>query len=269
MTSLPLVGIVGCSGRMGQMLVQSIMSSDQVQLGGVIEKANHPWVGKKLHDTCPDTSVDIVIGDSPENSFARVNIIIDFSRPSASINIARFAAKHGKVLVIGTTGFNEDQDNQISEYAQKTVIIKAGNMSLGVNLLTQLTERVAASLDPDYDIEITEAHHRHKVDSPSGTAIMLGEAVAKGRGIELDKYMDKPRFGQVGARSRGNIGFSVVRGGDIVGEHEVIFATSGERIVLSHIATDRTIYATGAIKAALWALKQSPGLYDMVDVLNL
>ena len=173
------------------------------------------------------------------------------------------------VHVIGTTGINQEQEKAIKESSGQAVIIKAGNMSMGVNLLVKLTEKVAASLDADLDIEIVEAHHHHKVDAPSGTALMLGNAAAKGRKLELMDHIDEPRYGHVGARKRGNIGFAAIRGGNIVGEHEVIFAGNGERIMLSHIATDRSIYSSGALKAALWGLEQPSGLYDMFDVLGL
>ena len=269
MTDLPLIGIVGASGRMGQMLIESVVRSKQVSLGGAIEKPDHPWVGEKLNSKYPGITSGMVIGDSPDTSFSRVNIIIDFSNPLASVSIAEYTAKHKKVHVIGTTGFTGSQNDAIASFSQKAVFIKAGNMSLGVNLLTQLTQQVASSLDSDFDIEIVESHHRYKVDAPSGTALMLGDAAAKGRGIELNEHLDKPRFGQVGPRLKGNIGFSNIRGGDIVGEHEVIFAANGERIVLKHIATDRNIYTYGAIKAALWGLKQPPGLYNMKNVLGL
>ena len=163
----------------------------------------------------------------------------------------------------------EEQIARLEPAARHAVIIRAGNMSLGVNLLVQLTRRVAAALDEDFDIEVVEAHHRHKVDAPSGTALMLGEAAAEGRGVSLSQVADRGRDGITGARSRGDIGFAAIRGGDVVGEHDVVFAADGERIVLRHLATDRAIFARGALKAALWGLGQKPGQYDMMDVLGL
>jgi 4-hydroxy-tetrahydrodipicolinate reductase len=179
------------------------------------------------------------------------------------------AANAGVVHVIGTTGMTGDEIGLLAPFADRAVIVRAGNMSLGVNLLTQLTKKVAAALDEDFDIEVIEAHHHHKVDAPSGTALMLGEAAAEGRGIALTDAMDSGRHGITGARKRGDIGFSAIRGGDIVGEHEVMFVAAGERIVLRHMATDRAVFARGALTAALWGVQQTPGEYDMLDVLGL
>jgi 4-hydroxy-tetrahydrodipicolinate reductase len=173
------------------------------------------------------------------------------------------------VHVIGTTGFSDADIAALDQAAQQTVIVRAGNMSLGVNLLLGLTRKVAAALDADFDIEVVEAHHRHKVDAPSGTALMLGEAAAHGRGVALSDVRDAPRDGITGARARGHIGFSAIRGGDIVGEHDVIFAGEGERLILRHVATDRGIFARGALRAALWGIGRAPGAYDMTDVLGL
>ena len=173
------------------------------------------------------------------------------------------------MLFRSTTGLSGTDLAAINAAARHAVIIRAGNMSLGVNLLTQLTKKVAAALDADFDIEIVEAHHNKKVDAPSGTALMLGEAAAEGRGVALDEVSDRGRDGITGARKRGDIGFTAIRGGDIVGEHDVIFAAAGERIILRHVATDRAVFARGALKAALWGQKKAPGEYDMVDVLGL
>jgi 4-hydroxy-tetrahydrodipicolinate reductase len=173
------------------------------------------------------------------------------------------------VHVIGTTGMSDDQLARLRPAARHAVIVRAGNMSLGVNLLVQLTRRVAAALDEDFDIEVIEAHHGHKADAPSGTALMLGEAAAQGRGVALADVADRGRDGITGARQPGHIGFSAIRGGDIVGEHDVLFAGAGERVVLRHVATDRAIFARGALKAALWGQGRAPGEYSMVDVLGL
>ena len=181
----------------------------------------------------------------------------------------RFCAQTRSVHVVGTTGFTDDQIAGFEPAARHAVIVRAGNMSLGVNLLTELTRKVAAALDEDFDIEIVESHHRHKVDAPSGTALMLGEAAAEGRGVALQDVADRGRDGITGARGEGRIGFAALRGGDVVGEHDVIFAAAGERVVLRHIATDRAIFARGALKAALWGIGQKPGQYDMMDVLGL
>lgn len=171
--------------------------------------------------------------------------------------------------MIGTTGMTDAQIAELQPASQSCAIVRAGNMSLGVNLLVQLTKRVAAALDEDFDIEVIEAHHHHKVDAPSGTALMLGEAAAEGRGVALNDVRDSGRDGITGARKRGDIGFSAIRGGDIVGEHDVMFAGPGERIVLRHMATDRVLFARGAIRAAKWTQGKAPGAYDMMDVLGL
>jgi 4-hydroxy-tetrahydrodipicolinate reductase len=185
------------------------------------------------------------------------------------VEFAKLAAQARLAHVIGTTGLESEHHRRLDLAAHHAVIIQAGNMSLGVNLLTRLTQKVAQALDMDWDIEIVETHHRMKVDAPSGTALMLGQAAAAGRGIALDDAKTPARDGITGARKPGSIGFSSIRGGDIVGEHDVIFAADGERITLRHIATDRSIFARGALKAAAWGLDQKPGRYDMMDVLGL
>jgi 4-hydroxy-tetrahydrodipicolinate reductase len=202
-------------------------------------------------------------------AFTKAQAVIDFTAPSATVAFSKLAAQAKTVHVIGTTGMTDDDIAAVNLAGDETVVVRAGNMSLGVNLLVQLTKKVAAALDEDFDIEVIEAHHHHKVDAPSGTALMLGEAAAEGRGVELSAVKDSGRDGITGARKRGDIGFSAIRGGDIVGEHDVMFAAAGERIVLRHMATDRKVFARGALKAALWGQGQKPGAYDMLDVLGL
>jgi 4-hydroxy-tetrahydrodipicolinate reductase len=195
--------------------------------------------------------------------------VVDFTSPTASVEFSALAAQARAVHVIGTTGLEPDHLAKIEAAARHATIIRAGNMSLGVNLLVRLTQKVAAALDADWDVEIVESHHRMKVDAPSGTALMLGQAAAEGRGVSLDNSRVSGRDGITGARHKGTIGFSAIRGGDIVGEHDVIFAGEGERIVLRHLATDRAIFARGALKAALWGQGKKPGHYDMMDVLGI
>jgi len=195
--------------------------------------------------------------------------IIDFTIPVATSSFAALAAKSGKVHIIGTTGLTEADEAKIKDAAKTAVIVKSGNMSLGVNLLAALTKRVAKTLDSSFDIEILEMHHNQKVDAPSGTALLLGRAAAEGRGIDLDKQKVASREGHTGARRAGDIGFAALRGGTVVGEHSVIFAGPAERIELTHKAEDRMIFARGALYAALWARTQKPGLYSMMDVLGL
>ncbi len=269
MSERPAIVVNGVSGRMGRMLVQVISESGTARLAGALERPGHGWVGEDLGTALGGTPLGLRVQDDPAEALRGAHAVIDFTTPAASVTLAALAARLGVAHVIGTTGFDASSLAAISESARTGVIVRAGNMSLGVNLLMALTRRVAAALDPDYDIEILESHHRHKVDAPSGTALMLGQAAAEGRGVSLDETADRVRDGITGPRQRGHIGFSVVRGGDIVGEHDVIFATEGERIVLRHIATDRAVFARGALKAALWAQGRSPGEYDMVSVLGL
>ncbi|WP_069301030.1 4-hydroxy-tetrahydrodipicolinate reductase [Neptunicoccus sediminis] len=269
MSDQPAIAIVGASGRMGQMLIQTVLDSDQATLAGVTERAGHDWIGKDLGACMGGADLGITVSDDPLEVFAKAQAVIDFTSPDATVEHAALAAQARAVHVIGTTGMDESHLAKLSAAARHAPIIRAGNMSLGVNLLVQLTKKVAQALDADFDIEVVEAHHRHKVDAPSGTALMLGEAAAEGRGVALGEVSDRGRDGITGARKRGDIGFSAIRGGDVVGEHDVIFAADGERIVLRHLATDRRIFARGAVKAALWGQGKNPGEYDMMDVLGL
>lgn len=269
MSDTPGIAITGASGRMGQMLIGQISANDRVRLVGAIERAGHPWVGKDIGVAMGGAPLGIIVTDDPLEGIAPAQAVIDFTAPEATLNFAAIAAQARAVHVIGTTGMTDTQIAQLEPASRHAVIVRAGNMSLGVNLLTQLTKRVAAALDEDFDIEIIEAHHNQKVDAPSGTALMLGEAAAEGRGVSLSEVSDRGRDGMTGARRRGDIGFTAIRGGDIVGEHDVLFAATGERIILRHVASDRAVFARGAIKAALWGQGKSPGQYDMLDVLGL
>ncbi len=269
MTNTPGIVITGVSGRMGQMLVKSVMASDKCHLIGALERTGHEWVGLDIGTAMGGAEMGVTVTDDALEVFAKAQAVIDFTAPSATVAFAGLAAQARAVHVIGTTGLSEDDLKAISAASRHAVIVRAGNMSLGVNLLTKLTQKVAEALDEDFDIEIIEAHHHHKVDAPSGTALMLGEAAAAGRGVALKDVSDSGRDGITGARRRGDIGFSAIRGGDIVGEHDVMFAAAGERIILRHMATDRNIFARGALKAALWGQDKTPGEYDMMDVLGL
>ncbi|MCV6586232.1 MAG: 4-hydroxy-tetrahydrodipicolinate reductase [Marinibacterium sp.] len=269
MTDLPGIVITGASGRMGQMLIQTVTASDKARLVGVVERPGHDWIGQDVGRAMGGAELGVTVTDDPLAAFARAQAVIDFTAPSATLEFAALAAQARAVHVIGTTGMTDDEIAALEPASRHAVIVRAGNMSLGVNLLTQLTKRVAAALDDDFDIEVVEAHHNQKVDAPSGTALMLGEAAAEGRGVVLSDVADRGRDGITGARKRGDIGFTAIRGGDVVGEHDVIFAAAGERIVLRHLATDRAIFARGALKAALWGQGKAPGQYDMIDVLGL
>jgi 4-hydroxy-tetrahydrodipicolinate reductase len=254
---------------MGQMLINAVQASPAAKLVGVVEREGHDWVGRDVGEAMGGAPIGVIVTDDALSAFAKAQAIIDFTSPAASVGFAELAAQARAVHVIGTTGLTDDDIAAIDRAARHAVVVRAGNMSLGVNLLVQLTKKVAAALDEDFDIEVIEAHHHHKVDAPSGTALMLGEAAAEGRGKHLKDIRDSGRDGITGARKRGDIGFTAIRGGDIVGEHDVLFAGAGERIVLRHMATDRGIFARGALKAALWGQGQKPGSYDMVDVLGL
>ncbi|MEO9782275.1 MAG: 4-hydroxy-tetrahydrodipicolinate reductase [Sedimentitalea sp.] len=269
MTHKPGIVVTGASGRMGQMLVRTITESDKAQLVGAVERTGHDWVGQDIGTAMGRAELGVTVTDDPLEAFAQAQAVIDFTAPQATLEFAALAAQARLVHVIGTTGMTDPQIEALTPSARHAVIVRAGNMSLGVNLLTQLTKKVSAALDEDFDIEIIEAHHHHKVDAPSGTALMLGEAAAEGRGVTLSDVADRGRDGMTGARKRGDIGFVAIRGGDIVGEHDVLFAAPGERITLRHVATDRAVFARGALRAALWGQGRAPGAYDMVDVLGL
>ena len=260
---------MGASGRMGQMLVRLVDDSAETTLAAVVERAGHDWLGRDLGQAMGGAARGLVVTDDVDSALAQSDVVIDFTTPAVTVALAQRAAAAGVAHVIGTTGFSEEDLAAIAQAGQTGRIVRAGNMSLGVNLLVKLTRQVAAALGTDYDIEIVEAHHRHKVDAPSGTALMLGEAAAAGRGVALDAAADRGRDGITGARAQGAIGFHAIRGGDYIGEHDVIFAGEGERIVLRHVASDRALFARGAIRAAIWAQDAAPGEYSMLDVLGL
>lgn len=263
------VAVLGASGRMGQMLISLIAKEPKTILSGASERPDHEWIGRDVGEAMGGQPLGVMVASDPLEVFASAEAVIDFTSPAATVEHAALAAQARAVHVIGTTGMSDEQIKALEPASRHAVIIRAGNMSLGVNLLTVLTQKIATALDADFDIEVIEMHHRHKVDAPSGTALMLGEAAAKGRGVELNQVSDRGRDGITGARKRGDIGFVALRGGDIIGDHEVIFASEGERISLRHTATDRSLFAKGAIKAALWGRGRAPGEYDMLDVLGL
>ncbi len=269
MTGKPGIVITGASGRMGQMLINTVRASDKAELVGALERTGHPWVGRDLGACMGGADIGVTVTDDALDAFSRAQAVIDFTAPAATVEFAALAAQARAVHVIGTTGLSDDDLLKIEHASHHAVIVRAGNMSLGVNLLVQLTKQVAAALDEDYDIEVIESHHRHKVDAPSGTALMLGQAAADGRNVSLDAVSDRGRDGITGAREKGHIGFHALRGGDIIGEHDVMFAADGERITLRHVASDRSVFARGALKAALWGQDQAAGEYDMLDVLGL
>ena len=261
--------VAGAGGRMGRTLVKAIADSKEFKLAGALEDARSPLIGWDAGVLAGLPEIGIKLTGDAGPLLAKADGIIDFTAPVATVALAGLAAKAGKTHIIGTTGTSAADDAKIKDAAKSAVIVKSGNMSLGVNLLAALVRRVAKTLDNSFDIEILEMHHNQKVDAPSGTALMLGRAAAEGRGIDLDKNSVRSRDGNTGARHAGDIGFANLRGGTVVGEHSVIFAGPAERIELAHKAEDRMIFARGALHAAAWARNQKPGLYSMADVLGL
>jgi 4-hydroxy-tetrahydrodipicolinate reductase len=263
------IAVLGAAGRMGQALTRALAETPGCVIAGGIETKGSPAIGEDLGEVAGIGPIGIPITEDPLPLFAHVDGVLDFTTPASTVAYAGLAAQARIVHVIGTTGFSEDDLAKIEAAARHATIVKAGNMSMGVNLLAALTARVAEALGPEFDIEILEMHHRHKRDAPSGTSLMLGAAAAKARGVSLAERAVRTRDGETGPRGEGDIGFAALRGGDVVGEHRVIFAGPGERLELAHIASDRSIFARGAVKAALWARGKSPGLYSMADVLGL
>jgi 4-hydroxy-tetrahydrodipicolinate reductase len=263
------IGVVGAAGRMGRVLLRLAATTPGYALAAGSERAGTAELGRDLGTLAGIEPCGLLLGDRAEAVFDASDAVLDFTAPAATLAHAGIAAATGKALVVGTTGIDAAGEARLAEAAKRAPVVYAGNMSLGVNLLAELVVQVARALDPAWDIEIVEMHHRHKVDAPSGTALLLGRAAAKGRGIALEAVAERGRDGITGARKPGAIGFVALRGGDVVGEHSVIFAGEGERIELTHKATSREIFARGALRAARWAAGRKPGLYAMKDVLGL
>lgn len=257
------VAILGCMGRMGQALTAAVLATPGLHLviGG--EREGHPAIGSVIEGSQATITQDL------DKLFSAADIVIDFTPPGATARHAHLAVQYHVKLLVGTTGLSEADDAALNEASKKTAIMQAGNYSLGVNLLMALTEQAAARLGHGWDIEIVETHHKHKVDAPSGTALMLGEAAAKGRGTGLDSLRTPAREGLTGEREDGSIGFAALRGGSVVGEHSVMLLSGSERITLSHRAENRGLFADGAIRAAVWLAAQPNGRYSMRDVLSL
>ncbi len=265
----PAIGIVGCAGRMGRLMAELILARDDCRLAGGTERPGSEPVGQDLGTLAGGPPIGTVVGDDPAALFAASDVVLDFTSPGASVAHVELAANAGCAHLIGTTGLDRDALAAIRKAAERTAILQAANTSLGVNLLLALVEQAAAKLSESYDIEVLEMHHRHKVDAPSGTALALGEAAARGRGVALQDKADWARHGQTGARESGQIGFAVLRGGDVAGDHSVIFAAEGERVELGHRASSRAVFAQGAVAAGLWLAGKPAGLYAMRDVLEL
>lgn len=261
--------IAGAGGRMGQTLTRLVHAHGACEVAGGLEPSGSPHVGKDQGIAAGIGEIGVTISDDPLTVLAKADGLIDFTVPAASVRLSEISAQARIVHVIGTTGFSETDEEALRAASRHARIVKSGNMSLGVNLLASLVKQVAAALDESFDIEVLEMHHRHKVDAPSGTALLLGQAAADGRGIDLAKRSVRTRDGHTGARPEGDIGFATLRGGSVVGDHSVIFAGPSERITVSHHAESREIFANGAIRAALWAFDKKPGLYSMADVLGI
>jgi 4-hydroxy-tetrahydrodipicolinate reductase len=263
------IGILGCAGKMGQMLVQEVLKADGCALAGGTEQPENLSIGKDVAGLSGGEPAGVLVTDDSEFLIKNTDAVIDFTRPEATLVHAQIAAESGTVLIIGTTGLNDIQQLVLQRAAETTALVQAANMSVGVNVLFGLTRQAASILGDDYDIEVVEMHHRHKVDAPSGTALALGNAAAEGRNIDLKTVSQRVRDGITGPRNKGDIGFATLRGGDVVGDHTVILAGDGERIEITHKAGSREVFARGAVRAALWANGKTPGLYSMRDVLGL
>lgn len=261
------IGVTGITGKMGKIIGQLVLDDSMVELSsGLVRKGNN-FDKTDLGEFYGQENSNRIITSDIDGFFQSCDAVIDFSSPALSLECAKKAAEYNKVFVCGTTGFNDEEKLALSKYSQNCVIIWSSNMSVGVNLLLNLVEKVSAILRDNYDIEIVEMHHRDKIDAPSGTALSLGAAAAKGRGIDLKEAGNMSRHGVNAKRIKGEIGFASLRGGDVIGDHSVIFAADGERIELSHKASNRNVFASGAIRAAIWGSGKKSGFYLMKDVL--
>ncbi|HEY9135645.1 MAG TPA: 4-hydroxy-tetrahydrodipicolinate reductase [Pseudomonadales bacterium] len=263
------IAVTGAAGRMGRTLIEAIAATDGATLSAALERPGSSLVGADAGELAALGRIGVSIADDLAKVKDDFDVLIDFTMPAATMENIAFCARHGKKMVIGTTGLNDEQKAELKKATEHTAIMFASNMSIGVNLCFKLLEQAARVLGDDVDIEIVEAHHRHKVDSPSGTALSMGEVVANTLGRDLKSCAVYGREGQDGPRERKTIGFETIRGGDIVGEHTVMFIADGERVEVTHKASSRMTFARGAVRAASWVSQQTSGLYDMQDVLGL
>ncbi|MGM0594588.1 MAG: 4-hydroxy-tetrahydrodipicolinate reductase [Pseudomonadota bacterium] len=263
------IAVTGAAGRMGRHIIEAIGQTEGVELGAAVERIGSPMVGVDAGETAGVGTLNVKIGDSLEAVADEFDVLIDFTLPEVTEANVAICRKLGKKMVIGTTGLSDEQKGKLSEAAKDIAIVFAPNMSVGVNLSLKLLQMAAKVLGDDVDIEVIEAHHRHKIDAPSGTALAMGEAVAETLGRDLKECAVYGREGRTGERDRKTIGFETIRAGDIVGEHTVMFAGIGERIEITHKASSRMTFAKGAVRAAAWLANKDKGLYDMQDVLSL
>ena len=263
------IGVVGCGGRMGRMLVAEIAATEGCTVAGGSEAPGSGYVNQDIGELAGIGRIGIPIGETVEKLIRDSDVVLEFTSPAATAEHAELAAELGTPMVIGTTGLSPAEGERVRQAGRRVPIVWAPNMSLGVNVLLSIAEEVAQRLGPEWDVEIIEMHHRGKVDAPSGTALALGRAVAAGRGVALEQVEQRGRDGITGPRRTGDIGFAALRGGDAVGDHHVIFAGAGERLELVHRATTRAIYAKGAVRAARWVVGRAPGVYGLKEVLDL
>ncbi len=262
------IAITGASGRMGRMLIEAVLASRDCRLSGALDTPSSPAVGQDA-GAFAGRSTGVAVTANLHTGLAGADVMIDFTRPEGTLAHLAVCRELGVRAVIGTTGFTPDQKAQIAAHARQLATVFAANMSVGVNVMLRLLEQATKALGEGYDIEVVESHHRHKVDAPSGTALAMGEVLARARGVDLATQGVFERHGHTGERAPGSIGFATVRGGDIVGEHTVMFAGTGERIEIAHKSSSRANYADGSLRAARFLKDRAPGLYDMGDVLNL
>ncbi|NOH52410.1 4-hydroxy-tetrahydrodipicolinate reductase [Vibrio coralliilyticus] len=263
------IAIAGAAGRMGRNLVKATYLNQQAQVGAGSERPESSLVGVDIGELCGEGKFDIVLTDDLAKDIENFDVIVDFTAPSSTLANLELCKQHAKGIIIGTTGFTEQEREQINAFAQHVPVVMAPNYSVGVNLVFKLLEKAAKVMGDYCDIEIVEAHHRHKVDAPSGTAIGMGEAIADAMGNKLSDVAVYAREGITGERTKDEIGFATIRAGDIIGEHTAMFADIGERVEVTHKATDRMTFANGAIKAAVWLNEKPAGFYTMTDVLGL
>jgi len=264
------IGVSGCSGKMGKTLIKLISNRRDCNITSGLEAEKNPDIGKDLGNLIGSENINAAVESDRKAFFENCDIIIDFSTPQSTLENIKFAKKYRKGLVIGTTGLSQEIEKAIETATQDVPIVYSANMSIGINILLELTNKLSNILSKeDFDIEILEMHHKHKVDAPSGTALALGNAAASGREIELKKHSEIVRNGINTKRTVGNIGFASLRGGSVTGDHSVLFASDHEIIELKHKADNRSLFAAGAIKAAIWLSDKENGLYSMKDVLNL
>jgi 4-hydroxy-tetrahydrodipicolinate reductase len=263
------IGVVGCGGRMGRMLVAEIAATEGCTIAGGSEAPDSGYINQDIGEIAGLGRIGVSIGETVDKLMRDSDVVLEFTSPAATAEHAALAAKLGKPMVIGTTGLSTEQGGMVRTAAASVPIVWAPNMSLGINVLLSVVEEIARRLGPEWDIEILEMHHRGKIDAPSGTALALGQAVATGRGVALAEVEQRARDGITGPRRKGDIGFAALRGGDVTGDHHVIFAGAGERLELTHRATTRAIYAKGAVRAARWVVGRPAGLYGLKEVLGL